>query len=629
MVIINASGVSKAFGVDTVIREATFGIEEGEKIGIIGPNGAGKTTLFKLITGELAPDSGELHISRQTRVAYMQQHAEYTSEKTAYEEVLGVFDSLMKLELRLAELQQQMELAPTEDSIRKYNDLHERFMGEGGMTFRARSRSALLGLGLMEEELALPLSAISGGQRTRVLLARMLLSGAEVLLLDEPTNHLDIKAIAWLEGFLREYTGTVVIISHDRFFLDRVVNRVFEIDGGVLEKYKGNYTQYVEQRRLLRLTQEREYRAKTKEIARLEGIIAQQKRWNRERNLVTARSKQKAIDRIEQTLRPPAPEAEEMHFSFKAESGSGNDVLILENVAKAFEGMRLFSDVNMHILRGEKVFLLGDNGCGKTTLLRIIRRQIEADCGKITLGSRVRVGYYDQAQSDLPLGQTILDAVAESAPHVDLGEIRNALAIFLFRGDDVFKRIGDLSGGERARVALTRLMLSRCNFLLMDEPTNHLDIQSKEALEQALKGYDGTLLMISHDRYFIDKLADKIYRLTADGTELFGGNYQFYLEKSNRPERQEKSRPLEKQENDYQMKKRMASEERRRRGRISRIEAEIEAMEEKKAAKEAELALPEIAADYGKVLALSNEVGELQQNIDKLYEQWEAYSEEL
>ena len=627
MVVLSASGISKSFGIQQVFRDVSFHVDEGDKIGFLGVNGAGKTTLFQIITGEQEPDSGELYLSRQVEIGYMQQHAAYTSKKTALEEVLNVFDHLRTMKRELDELEAQMAEKSTEAVIHRYHHVLEQFQDQGGLTFESRARSALLGLGLSEDELQLPLDAISGGQRTRVLLAKLLLGQAKLLLLDEPTNHLDLAAISWLEEFLLEYKGTVIVISHDRYFLDRITNKTFELENGRLHTFSGNYTAYaahkVQEQEALR----REYQQKMKEIHRVEGIIAQQKQWNRERNLVTARSKQKYIDRIQETLEKPEEAPKSISFQLQAGCVSGNDVLLTKNLSKCFEGTTLFQNVNLDIKRGEKAFLLGANGCGKTTLFRILLGKLPTDTGFFEVGSRVKIGYYDQAQSDLPLSGTILEAVSSYLPQLDLGVIRNALAAFLFRGDDVYKPISSLSGGERARVELARLMLSKSNFLLLDEPTNHLDIASKEALENALEEYDGTLFVISHDRYFINRLADKIYHLTPAGVELFPGNYAYYQEKF--VDRQIKPARKEKTVNAYQVKKQRTSKQNRLSGQLKRLEATISNSEEELERLHNEMAKPEVTADYEKILELNQQATELEEKIETFYAEWEKVAEEL
>lgn len=618
MVVMSASGVGKSYGVRTVLEGVSFNVEEGDRVGVLGVNGAGKTTLFKLISGEEAPDVGSIHFSK--KIAHMHQYAEYTSEKTVLEEVISEFESLIAIGERLTELERQLESTSDENVIRRYHSLNEEFIERGGLTYEARARSALIGLGFEEEELSLSLSAVSGGQRTRVLLAKLLLGEASVLLLDEPTNHLDIKAVAWLENFLASYKGTLLIISHDRFFLDKLVNKVFEIEGGKLNDYRGNYTQFAEKKRALKNAAIKEYTLKQKEIKRIEGIITQQKQWNRERNIVMARSKQKVIDRIERDLVKPEEDPESLKFLFSAIGGSGNDVILGENLGVSFDGEPLFSGVNIDIKRGEKVFIVGDNGCGKTTLLRVLTSERIPDEGEVYLGSRVKVGYYDQAQSDLDPNKTALETINDALPSLNLGTIRNALAAFLFKGDDVNKRIEMLSGGERARVALTRLMLQKCNLLIMDEPTNHLDIASKEALEEALLAYDGTLIIVSHDRYFMNRLATKTYAMNDGALILIEGVYTPELEQKTVAPRVEKV-------TDYKIKKEKNSQERRIRGAISRLEDNIATLENKSAKITEDMA--QQSTNYEKIMELTQELSKIESEIHSLYEEWENMSKLL
>ena len=627
MVVLSASGVNKSYGVNTILRDITFSVNEGDKIGVLGVNGAGKTTLFRLITGEEQPDEGELYISKQSGVAYMHQHAEYSSDKTAREEVLSVFAKLEDQERGLAEIERMLEEESSDELISKYNSLQESFIDGGGMTFRARAASALMGLGFAESEIDLPLSQISGGQRTRVLIAKLLLGEAKILLLDEPTNHLDVKAISWMEDFLREYRGTVLVISHDRFFLDRVTGRTFEIENTALKAYSGNYSYYVKKKSEDRAAAEKLYELKKKEIDRIEGIIEQQKRFNQARNYITIKSKQKSIDRLESTLIKPEDEPEEIKFSFKSLHGAGSDILIAEGISKSFEQKSLISNVNMHIKRGEHVFLLGDNGTGKTTVMRMIMNEIMPDAGEIELGARVITGYFDQAQSDMLPQGSVLDVVYDAMPQMNLGQIRGALAAFLFKGDDVYKNVADLSGGERARVALCRLMLSKCNFLLMDEPTNHLDIPSKEALEKALSEYDGTLLMISHDRYFINKLADKIYAVENGTVRLYNGNYDYYITHREDSKSILSAKRPEKKQNEYQRRKEAESEKRKLRTRFERAEKSILDIEEEISGLECEMSRPEVSADYQKLSEISAELEKKRRLLSGLYKEWEELSE--
>jgi len=628
MTILSLAHIHLSFGEQVILRDVGFSVEAGDKIGLLGANGAGKTTLFKVILGQLEPDAGEVMLAKGVRVGYMQQHAAFTSQKTVWEETLGVFAEQIALEERIARLQAAMEAAPTEENILRHHQASERFSEIGGMTYKSRARSTLIGLGFLEEELQLPLSAVSGGQRTRALLARLLLGEPDILLLDEPTNHLDMRAIAWLEEFLAGYPGTVLVISHDRYFLDRVAGRIFDLHAGRLSAYRGNYTQYVQKKAALTEARQRDYENKMSEIHRLEGIIARQKQWNREKNLVTARSKQKAIDRIEASLEVPDHPEDEIRFRFPPAPESGNDVLQVRGVAKSFGGKPLFCGAELDIKRAERVFLLGDNGCGKTTLLRIILGEQAADEGSVRLGSNVKIGYYDQAQSDMDGDKTVLETLSDALPYLTLGVLRSALAAFLFRGDEVFARIGTLSGGERARVALCRLMLQGANLLLLDEPTNHLDIPSKEALEQALADFGGTLLIVSHDRYFIRKLADYVVLLSPQGTARYIGGYEDYLEKAQGLRRQP---PAQKppRENEYKKRKEEAARLSRARGQVRRLEEEIARAEERLAALQQRMADPAAAADFQQLAALSVQAGEEEARLNELYTQWESAALEL
>jgi len=628
MTILSVTNIAKSFGIQQVLKDISFGVEDGDKIGLIGANGTGKTTLLDILCGRLAPDEGAVSLSRSVSLGYMEQYVEYTSEKTVLEEALTVFQELLDMERRLQVLESQLILDHSAETIHKHHELNERFADQGGLTFRSRANAALIGLGFTPEELSLPLSAVSGGERTRVLLAKMLLGSTNLLLLDEPTNHLDIRATAWLEEYLAEYRGTLLIISHDRYFLDRVTNRIFYLQNGRLEAYKGNYTAFLRQKNEADETKRREYDNKTKEIRRLEGIIAQQKQWNRERNLVTARSKQKAVDRIAATLEAPEKQEGRIKFSFQTARPSGNEVLLAEDVAKFFDGKPLFSGTDLDIRKGQRAFLLGDNGCGKTTLFRILLGRMAADSGCIRLGAGVRIGYYDQAQSDLMMDKTVLENLSEELPWLNLGVLRNALAAFLFYGEDVNKKVGVLSGGEKARVSLARLMLSKCNLLLLDEPTNHLDIESKEVLEEALLSYEGTLFIISHDRYFINRLATHIYLLRPDGTQRFEGDYSQFMERMAAPESRP-SAPKEKKVNNYILKKERASREKRLAGKIARLEQRIDQVEGTLAALQAGLADPDIASDYQTLLAQTEKIQVLEKELQMMYNEWEEYSSQI
>ena len=471
---------------------------------------------------------------------------------------------------------------------------------------------------------------LSGGQKAKLQLAKMLLSGANLLLLDEPTNHLDIQAVEWLESFLLGYSGSYIVISHDRYFLDKVTNRTLEMEGKTVTSYKGNYSRYLDLRAEHRLAMERVYESKQKEIARLEGIIEQQRRWNQERNYVTIASKQKAIDRIEATLEKPEEEPDTIRFQFKASRRGGNDVLTAQDLSLSFHpGQPLFEHVGIEIKHGEKVFLIGPNGCGKTSLFKILLGQYTPDTGLVRLGAAIDVGYYEQSQLSLHDEKTVIDEIWDLHPQMTQTEVRSALAVFLFKGEDVFKPVGALSGGERARVLLLKLMLSKANFLLLDEPTNHLDIGSCEALEDALSGYDGTLFVVSHDRYLINKLADKIYVLGKDGARLYLGNYDAYLEQRDREQQAQQAEAPAPKVNLYKQRKERESALRKKRTALRRLEEAIEANEAQAAQLEEQLSQPEVAADYEQVTQLSEEIARLHQEGERLLGEWTELSEEL
>lgn len=631
--VLQVDGLAKSFADRTLFRGVSFKINAGDRVGIVGVNGVGKTTLFRILTGKEEFDGGYLTKEKDLTVAYMEQYAELSCGTTAYEEVLSQFSSLLAAEEQLEQINAALEVSQEDSLIRRQHTLLEALERDGGLTFRNRARSALMGLGLTEKEMDLPLASLSGGQRTRVLLAKILLSGADLLLLDEPTNHLDIPSIAWLEGFLSEYRGSVIVVSHDRFFLDRVTNRTFELEHGRVVAYEGNYSYYKEKKAFDRISLEREYEKKKKEIARIEGIIAQQKHFGQERNYITIRSKQKQIERIAANLEKPENDPERIGFSFRTEGGTGNEVLKAERLEMAFGNKCLFKNVTFTLLRGQHAFLVGPNGCGKTTLLRILLGQQSPDAGVSQLGARVKVGYYDQTIGDLREDKTVFEEVSESYPKLTQTAVRTALGVFLFRGDDVFKKISVLSGGERARVALAKLMLSGANFLILDEPTNHLDIPSKEALEEALLSYDGTLLAVSHDRYFINRLADRILELTPGEISSVSGNYDDYLAFCEKRNSQISVSDLPSvavtpvRENEYVKKKAEQAAARKRQARLSRIESEISEYEKEMQELSSLFSDPQIASDYSRVGEISSELDRLRSLTDALYVEWDSLSE--
>ena len=633
MAIVTVNHIQQSFGEEIILRDISFEMQKGERVGLVGVNGSGKTTLFKVLTGEYTPDTGTVVFGKDTVLGYMEQHVCRDLEKTALEEVMTVFAPLLRMERELEDLNALLSAHPGEEDLERLilrqTDLNDRFVDAGGLTCRSRARSALLGLGFSEDQLESRVGVLSGGQKAKLQLAKMLLGGANLLLLDEPTNHLDIQAVEWLEGFLATYTGAYIVISHDRYFLDKVTGRTLEMEGKTLTSYKGNYSRYLELRAEHRLAMEREYQNTQKEIARIEGIIEQQRRWNQERNYVTIASKQKQIDRLEATLEKPEAEPESIRFQFKASRRGGNDVLTAQDLSLSFGGPPLFEHVNLEIKHQEKVFLIGPNGCGKTSLFKILLGQYTPDSGSVRLGSAIDVGYYEQSQLSLHDEKTVMDEIWDLHPQMTQTEVRSALAVFLFKGEDVFKPVGALSGGERARVLLLKLMLSKANFLLLDEPTNHLDIGSCEALEDALSGYDGTLFVVSHDRYLINKLADKVYVLGKDGAKLYLGNYDSYLEQREKEQQAVEEERPEPKVNLYKLRKERESNLRRRRTALSRLESQIEENDRKVKALEEQLADPDFAADYEAVTKASQEIAQLHQASEDLLMEWTQLSEEL
>ena len=612
--------MEKSFGANTLFSGVDFSVESGEKIGLVGANGCGKTTLLRLLTGEETADGGQITFAKGLKLAYMQQTGSFS--RSVYEECLSCFSDLLELEQRLEDINRQLEHRSDQELIEGQHRLQEQFFREGGAEFRSRIKGVLSGLGFSRPEVSA--ATLSGGQKTRLMLAKILLSRADLLLLDEPTNHLDIASVEWLERFLKEYSGAMILISHDRYFLDQVTQSTFAMSHGCLKAYPGNYTTYLHLKEEEEKTIERNYENTQKEIRRIEGIIAQQRQWNRERNIRTAEHKQKSIDRLRKNLQVPEAKMRSIRLTFGISSPGPQEFLTVRDCGKQFGAHRVFQNVQMDVRQQDRVFLLGANGCGKTTLMKMILGKCPGE-GEIRLGPGVKTGYYDQMQADLPAGKTILEFMWDAYPGKTKTELCNALAAFLFYGDSVDKPLEILSGGEKARVLLCRLMLSGANFLLLDEPTNHLDIASREALEEALSSYEGTLLMISHDRYFINRLATKIYELTPSGAACYQGDYDYYLEtrKQEAPSfRQEKKSSL-----DYKAEKERKSAINRAAGRLSRCEEEIARLEQE--LKETEEQMELSAADYTKSMELFSHSKELKDQLDGMMEQWEQLSQEL
>ncbi len=629
MSLLSLSKVNKYFGERCLFENVSFSVEEHDKIGLIGANGTGKTTLFKTILEQDTHDGGEIFLPKSTDIGYLEQHVGINSELTVYDEVLTVYSHLKEMEEKMLELSGNIEagIGDASENAQRLHKITEEYKEKDGYVYKNIARSSLLGLGFTEEDLDKPFSLLSGGQKTRVSLCKILLSGSNLLFLDEPTNHLDIASVEWLENFLLNYKGAFIVISHDRYFLDKVTNKTFELEYQHLTTFDGNYSRYLKLKEENEKYVERRYENTMREIKRIEGIIEQQKRWNRERNIKTAEHKQKSIDRLKETLVIPKEELDSIKPRFEILKAGGNEVLDVQGLTKSFDGNTLFSDIDFLIRRKERVFLLGDNGCGKTTLFKILLNKLEQDVGTIKIGANVDVGYFDQTQATLDYSKTLFDEISDSFPELTITDVRNALAGFLFKADDAFKVISELSGGERARLMLLKLMLKKANFLLLDEPTNHLDIKSREMLEDALEKYEGTIFAISHDRYFINKLSTRILRMNNKSLENYDGNYSYYLEKCQKTTQDKKisdAPKISSEKEDYLTQKKLQAEERKRKNRIEKLEAEIAKTEEKIAKLESELTLPENVSDYVKCATISEELETLNEDLLLFYEEWES-----
>ncbi|MCR1917997.1 ABC-F family ATP-binding cassette domain-containing protein [Frisingicoccus caecimuris] len=638
--------ISKAFGTDVILNDISFHIEDYEKAAIVGINGAGKSTLMKIIVDELSPDSGDVILAKGKTLGYLAQHHSRDSHRTIYEELLDVKKDIIALEQRMAEIELAMKDAKeTElDSLLKsYARLRQSFEDQNGYAYRSEVVGVLKGLGFTEEDFNKEVHLLSGGQKTRVALGRLLLAKPDILLLDEPTNHLDMNSTAWLETFLMNYKGAVIIVAHDRYFLDKVVTKIIEIDHHEGLVFKGNYTDYAAKKAQLRDIQRKAWLNQQAEIAHQEAVIQKLRSFNREKSIKRAESREKMLDKME-LVDKPFEENDGMRILLKPDTTSGNDVLFIEHLTKSFDHEYLFQDISMDIKRGERVALIGDNGAGKTTILKIINGLLPADTCELRLGAKVHIGYYDQEHQVLHDEKNIFEEISDDYPSLSNTRIRNVLAAFLFTGDDVFKQIRELSGGERGRVSLAKLMLSHANFLILDEPTNHLDIQSREILEEALQNYTGTVLYVSHDRYFINQTATRILDLTGGGLNSYTGNYDDYLEKKEHPSIDssggfktvpaQDSRPGETGadslptkaagKDDYLRQKEEQAKERKRQNQIKRIENRIEEIENRINKLDELLVREEIATDVEKLMEINQEHETLDEELLARMEEWES-----
>ena len=639
--ILSCQKLTKSFGIHTVLDRVNFIINEGEKAAVIGINGAGKTTLFKIITGEYEADSGQVIIAKDISIGYLSQVIDVSSRRTIYEEMVDAKKEIIETEKKIRELEESISRLSGEElskAMSDYSRLTEQFERKNGYAWRSEITGVLKGLGFSEDQFDTPIQHLSGGQKTRVALGRILLTRPDIILLDEPTNHLDMESIRWLETFLSGYPGAVLVVSHDRYFLDSVVTKVIEIEAAKAQVFQGNYSVYAEKKRAQRDAQLRRYVNQQQEIHHQEEVITKLRSFNREKSIRRAESREKMLSKLEMVEKPVVLN-QKMRITLEPEIMSGNDVLIIEGLSKSFGDHHLFRNLSLHIFRGEVVGLLGANGTGKTTLLKIINRYLRADAGRIHYGTRVNIGYYDQEQQVLDDEKTIFDEIADAYPKLTHTRIRNVLAAFLFTGDDVFKLIGTLSGGEKGRVSLAKLMLSNANFIILDEPTNHLDILSREILEEAINQYEGTVFYVSHDRYFIDKTATRILDLSPEGLMNYKGNYTYYLSQKENRNLEADSEDVTKKapeqasasggsKEEWQLARKEAAAKRKLANDIKKLEHRIGVLEEENEHINEEISLPENATDAAKLEELGNRLSSNEKELLTLYEEWEALSEQ-
>ena len=642
--ILSCQNISKAFVENQVLKNVSFHIEDHEKAAIVGINGAGKTTLLRIIVGEMTPDDGQVVLAKDKTLGYLAQNSTVDTSHTIYEELLSVKADLLRLEEKIRECENDMKHADgdaLEDLMKQYTSLTHAFETGGGYLYRSELVGVLKGLGFTEDEFSKPVATLSGGQKTRVALGRLLLQNPDLIILDEPTNHLDMTSIAWLETYLLNYKGAVLIVSHDRYFLDRIAGKVIEIDQSKATTFMGNYSDYAVKKEQLRVAAWNAYMNQQRDIKHQEEVIEKLKSFNREKSIKRAESREKMLDKIE-VIEKPSEVRTDMKLTLTPRILSGNDVLTVEHLSKSFDSHKLFTDVNFEIKRGEHVAIIGDNGSGKTTLLKILNGLVPADQGTFRLGSNVEIGYYDQEHHVLHSEKTLFEEISDDYPYLNNTQIRNVLAAFLFTGEDVFKRISDLSGGERGRVSLAKLVLSNANFLILDEPTNHLDIMSKEILEDALNGYEGTILYVSHDRYFINRTAHRILDLTEGQFISYVGNYDYYLEKhdtvmaaieANAPQNADADSAVAAKvaesevKLDWKAQKEEQARLRKKENDLKKCEEKIAELEARISEIDTEMSDPTIGTQVAKLQELSKEQTSCQEQLEKLYEQWEELAE--
>lgn len=632
--ILSCNDISKAFGTDEIINHASFHIEEREKAAIIGINGAGKSTLLKIIMGELSADSGSVVLAKDKTIGYLAQHQNVNTDNTIYEEILSTKQNIIDMENRIRSLEasmKQAEGAELEKMLNSYSSLNHQFELLNGYSYRSEVTGILKGLAFTEEDFNRPINTLSGGQKTRVALAKLLVSKPDIILLDEPTNHLDLESIAWLETFLLNYGGSVLIVAHDRYFLDKIVTKIIEIDNTKVSVFSGNYSAYSEKKAMIRQAKLNEYLKQQNEIKHQEEVITKLKQFNREKSIKRAESREKMLEKMELVEKPTELNTD-MRIKLEPKILSGNDVLSVKSLTKSFPDKPLFEGIDFEIKRGEKVALIGNNGTGKTTLLKIINGFLSADSGSITLGSNVTIGYYDQEHAVLNMDKTLFEEISDAYPDLTNTEIRNVLAAYLFTNDDVFKKISSLSGGERGRVSLAKLMLSNANFLILDEPTNHLDITSKEILENALNSYTGTVLYVSHDRYFINATATRIIELSANTITNYIGNYDYYLEKKDILSPKEavtKNTVITDtaSKTDWKSAKEEQAALRKKKNELAKTEEQINQSEERIKEIDEMMTQPDICRNTSKLLELHKEKEKLSSDLINLYEKWEELAE--